>query len=70
MEKPDTPLAKYRADAELSLEALGERFKVNKTTVMRWEKGDVPIPVNRLSEIAAVTGISRKKLRPDIFGAS
>lgn len=68
MEKPDTPLAKYRAAKKLSLEAVADWFDVNKTTIMRWEKGDVPIPVNRLAKIAAVTGIPREKLRPDIFG--
>lgn len=62
-----SPLAKYRATADLSLEALGEKFKVNKTTIMRWEKGEVPIPVNRLAEISTVTGIPREELRPDVF---
>lgn len=64
----DTALAKYRAAKKLSLEAVATQFKVNKTTIMRWENGDVPIPVSRLGEIAAITGISRKRLRPDIFG--
>lgn len=66
----DSPLAKYRAAKKLSLEAVATQFNVNKTTIMRWENGEVPIPVNRLGEIASVTGISRKKLRPDIFGVS
>lgn len=64
----DNALAKYRAEKKLSLEAVAAQFKVNKTTIMRWENGVVPIPVGRLGEIAAVTGISRKKLRPDVFG--
>lgn len=71
MKKPaPTPLAKYRADKSLSLDALGEWFGVNKTTIMRWEQGKVPIPVKRLAKIAAVTGIPRERLRPDIYGAA
>lgn len=63
-----TALAKHRADTGKSLDDLAGPLKVNKSTVMRWENGEVPIPVNRLSELAAMTGIPREQLRPDIFG--
>lgn len=60
------PLTLYRAENNLSLEALGAKFGVNKTTVMRWEDGQVT--AERAVEIEAALGIPRSKLRPDIFG--
>jgi len=60
------PLTDYRTDNNLSLEALGEKFGVNKSTVLRWEEGQVT--AERAVEIEAITGIPRQKLRPDIFG--
>jgi transcriptional regulator with XRE-family HTH domain len=62
------PITKYRADKNLSLEALGDLFNVNKSTVLRWEEGQVT--AERAVEIEAVIGIPRQKLRPDIFGAA
>lgn len=64
----DNALAKFRAEAKVSLEHVATWFDVNKTTIMRWEKGEVPIPLNRLAKIEAVTGIPRERLRPDVFG--
>lgn len=52
---------------DLTLDAVADLFKVNRTTILRWEQGVVPIPVKRLDEIEGITGISRKDLRPDIF---
>ena len=51
----------------LTLDATAKLFGVDRTTVLRWEKGEVPIPVKRLSAIEAITGIPREKLRPDFF---
>lgn len=61
-------LARHRADTGKSLDDLATPLGVNKSTVMRWENGEVPIPVGRLSELSAMTGIPREQLRPDIFG--
>jgi DNA-binding transcriptional regulator YdaS (Cro superfamily) len=61
------PITKYRADNNLSLEALGSLMGVNKSTVLRWEEGQVT--AERAVEIEAATGIPRHELRPDIFGA-
>jgi DNA-binding transcriptional regulator YdaS (Cro superfamily) len=52
---------------DLTLDATAKLFGVDRTTVLRWEKGEVPIPVKRLSIIEAITGIPREKLRPDFF---
>jgi transcriptional regulator with XRE-family HTH domain len=62
-------LTKYRQDNNVTLEALGEAVGgVNKSTVLRWEEGKVP--VDRLADVERVTGIPRAQLRPDIFGAT
>lgn len=63
-----SPLTQFRTANGLTLEALGESLAVDKSTVLRWERGSTPIPVNKLAMIAEVTGIPREKLRPDIFG--
>jgi DNA-binding XRE family transcriptional regulator len=60
------PITQYRAENSLTLEALGERLGVNKTTVMRWEEGR--ISAERAIEIESATGIPKSKLRPDLFG--
>lgn len=61
-----TELREYRKGRG-TLEGVAHLFGVNKTTWLRWEKGEFPIPAKRLSEIEKATGISRQKLRPDIF---
>jgi transcriptional regulator with XRE-family HTH domain len=62
-------LTKYRQDNNVTLEALGDAVGgVNKSTVLRWEEGKVP--VDRLADVERVTGIPRAQLRPDIFGAT
>jgi hypothetical protein len=66
-----SPIAKFRADNDkMSLEEFGKLFAppVNKSTVLRWERGDPPVPVQRLDEVERITGIPRRYLRPDIFG--
>lgn len=54
----------------VTLEQLGARLSppVSKATVLRWERDGVP--VNRLAEISAITGLTRNILRPDIFEAA
>ena len=62
------PITTYRAKKSLSLEAFGDKFGVNKSTVLRWEERRVP--AERVREISKITGIPRSKLRPDLFGVS
>ena len=61
-----SPIAQFRKDQNLTLEACGERFGVNKSTVLRWERDGIPI--ERVIETERLTGIPRAKLRPDLFG--
>lgn len=58
----------FRKDQKLTLDAAASLFGVNRTTILRWEQGEVPIPVKRLEQIERTTGIPRRELRPDIFG--
>ena len=54
----------------MSLEEFGKLFAppVDKSTVMRWERGN--ITPRRAIEIEAVTGIGRHLLLPELFGVS
>jgi DNA-binding transcriptional regulator YdaS (Cro superfamily) len=70
MQNTKHPLTEYREARDgMSLEALGALLvpPANKSTVSRWEGGEVLIPIERLDEIERVTGIPRTQLRPDIF---
>jgi transcriptional regulator with XRE-family HTH domain len=59
-------LTKYRKAKGATLLEMGKALGVDKSTLMRWEHGRVP--PERLAEIERLTGIPRRKLRPDIFG--
>ena len=48
------------------MDVLAETLGVDRTTLWRWETGEVP--VSRLADIERLTKIPRRKLRPDIFG--
>jgi transcriptional regulator with XRE-family HTH domain len=65
MQDDPSPLARYRDAAGQTLEELGTAFGVDKSTMLRWEKGRVP--VDRLRDVERVTGLSRRVLRPDIY---
>ena len=68
MEDTKHPLTAYREANQKTLEALGQDLGgVNKSTILRWESGDVLIPIERPDDLERVTGISRTQLRPDIF---
>lgn len=50
----------------MTLDAAADLFGVNRSTILRWERGEPPVPVDRLFEIERITGISRYELRPDL----
>lgn len=72
MEEPKHPLTAYRkANGEMSLEALGLLLGgANKSTVLRWESGEVPIPVERAKVIHETLKIPLHELRPDVWSAA
>lgn len=61
-----TAFAKHRKNSGKTLDGVAAQFRVNRTTILRWENGTSPIPEDRIEEIEAVTGISRHALRPDL----
>lgn len=65
-----TAFPDFRKASSLTLDEVAAIFNVDRTTILRWEKGEPPVPVKRLDEVEKVTGISRHHLRPDIFGAA
>lgn len=60
------PIREFRKKNKITLHSFAANFGVNQSTVMRWEKDQVP--AERVKEIANLTGISKAKLRPDLFG--
>lgn len=69
MEEPKHPLTAYRkANGEMSLFELGLLLGgANKSTVLRWESGKVPIPVERAKAISEKLKIPLHELRPDVW---
>ncbi|WP_242218031.1 helix-turn-helix domain-containing protein [Shinella zoogloeoides] len=66
-----TAFSEFRKSrADLTLDGVAGLFNVDRTTILRWEKGVPPIPVKRLEEAERITGIPRAKLRPDVFGTA
>lgn len=61
------PIRAFRKAAGLTIEEAARLFDVDRTTIMRWEKGSPRIPVKRLSDAERIIGASRRELRPDIF---
>lgn len=64
-------ITKYREENDrMSLEQFGKLFDppVDKSTVLRWERGQ--ITPRRAIEIEAATGISRCALLPEFFGTN
>ena len=66
MKPQEHPLAAYRKAHGLSQAAFASRLGVQGPAVCKWEGGRA-IPAERVRDIAALTGISRHNLRPDLF---
>ena len=58
-------LKQHRADRDLTLEAVGNRLGVDKSTISRWERRGVP--ADRILEVSNRLGIPREKLGPRLF---
>ena len=61
------PIAAIRKKAGMTLDAAAEKFGVDRTTVIRWEKGKPCIPLKRLGEAAEIFNTTKQAIRPDIF---
>lgn len=62
----DHPLVRYRQQQSLTQARLGALLGVTDVTVSRWENGIRKIDQNKLSEVARLTGIPARDLRPDL----
>jgi DNA-binding transcriptional regulator YdaS (Cro superfamily) len=62
-----SPLRQFRLanEPKVTLEDLGSRFGVNKSTVLRWEEERVP--AERVLDVERETGVPRHELRPDLY---
>lgn len=62
------PLKAFRKkhNPPLSQRELADLLGVDRVTITRWETGRRKIGGDRLSDISALTGIPRTKLRPDL----
>jgi DNA-binding XRE family transcriptional regulator len=61
------PIAECRREKGLTIDQAAAQFEVDRTTVIRWEKGAPPIPLKRLDDAARIYGCSKGRVRPDIF---
>lgn len=61
-----SPITKFREIKGFTLEEFGQMISppVDKSTVLRWERGHVPL--GRIPDVIAATGISIDVLRPDL----
>lgn len=63
-----SPITKFREiNGDMTLEDFGKLLRpaVDKSTVSRWERGQLPF--SRILEIEKVTGIDRRLLAPKMF---
>lgn len=64
------PFFTFRKNAGLTIDEAALRFRVDRTTIMRWEKGEPMIPLKRCDDAQEIIGASKRELRPDIFEAA
>lgn len=60
------PVLKKAAQRAGGVTALAKSLGLSRAAIYRWRKR---IPAERLVDIEAATGITRKELRPDLYGA-
>lgn len=63
-----TSIQGYRIATGETLQEVGRRFGVNKSTVLRWERHR--IPAERVPDVERSLGIPRYYLRPDLWSAA
>lgn len=69
------PIKTYRKaqKPKMSQTRLAELLGVSRMTVLRWETGERQIALDKITDIAAKTGIPARDLRPDLtemFGSA
>lgn len=62
-ERPLSPGLKRAAEAAGSLYRLADLLGIRMQSIWQWHE----IPINRVVQVEAVTGVPREKLRPDLY---
>jgi transcriptional regulator with XRE-family HTH domain len=66
------PIRAFRTNSDMSLDQLADAIakisgdRPSKAKLSRIETNKQPVPLDMLFAISKITGISRKKLRPDV----
>ena len=58
------PIIKEAAKAVGGVVALGKALGLSKGAVSNWSE----VPLDRVNDVARLTGVPREQLRPDVFG--
>ncbi len=66
----NNPFKQFRDAKKLSQAQAAALLGVNKSTFSRWEHGICKPDIGTLAQLAKRMGVSRKKLRPDVYGAA
>lgn len=66
MSEPHTLLQNWRKAKEIGPLTAATAVGVRRETWWRWETGKSMVAPDHLDRVEAVTGISRRKLRPDL----
>lgn len=61
------PIAKARRAAGLTIDEMAVKLGINRSTVIRWEKGEPRIPAAKLAPVADLLGVRKIDLRPDLL---
>jgi transcriptional regulator with XRE-family HTH domain len=61
------PFRMFRKKAGLKIDETAKKFGVDRTTIIRWEKGKPMIPLKRLDDAKEIIGATKQDLRPDIY---
>lgn len=64
MSKRRDPIIKEAVRAHGSIASLSEAMGLTYQAIWKWRR----IPAERVREVESLTGISRKRLRPDLYG--
>lgn len=52
-----------RNNCNLSQVLLAKKLGVSKSTISRWESGDIPIPEKMLRELCVICGVNEKNIK-------
>jgi transcriptional regulator with XRE-family HTH domain len=63
---PTHPLRAFRDARHMTQSQFAEKIGVHSLSVSRWETGQRKIDLDLVAQISKITGIPKRKLRPDL----